>query len=167
MAKKNDNGKHPGGRPAAIDQKQLEIFKSVVNEYPYSTDAELYFMFEDKCKEEGLKDCLSYRTFQDYKSKPESYKNNIAYELIEEFSHVIKKAQIIQKNKLVKGIEEGDQGWQAKAWISERKFTDWNLKHIAEIDHTTKGESLNDISKLTTEELIKRAEAAKKIEGES
>lgn len=32
-----------------------------------------------------------------------------------------------------------------------------------EVDHTTKGESLNDISKLSTDELIKRAEATSKL----
>lgn len=38
------------------------------------------------------------------------------------------------------------------------------IKAPDKIDHTTKGESLNDVSKLSTEELLKRAGAVKTIE---
>lgn len=46
-------------------------------------------------------------------------------------------------------------------WLKNRQPNKWRDKQ--EIDHTTKGESLNDISKLSTAELLERAKAVKKL----
>lgn len=45
--------------------------------------------------------------------------------------------------------------------VNSKSGLRWADKH--EIDHTTNGESLNDVSKLTTEELVKRAEAVRQL----
>jgi hypothetical protein len=45
---------------------------------------------------------------------------------------LIKKALLIQKQNLFKKFENDDRAWQRWAWIIERKFTEWNLKHISE-----------------------------------
>ena len=49
----------------------------------------------------------------------------------------------------------------AAFWLKNRDPKRWREKQ--EIDHTTKGESFNDISKLPTSELLDRAKAAKDI----
>jgi hypothetical protein len=49
-------------------------------------------------------------------------------------------------------------------WLKNRQPKQWRDKQ--ETDITTKGESINDLSVLTTEELLKRAEAVSKLRGE-
>ena len=124
MGKSSEEGtKNKGGRPIAINEEQLQIFKDTVDKYPFSTDSELFFMFDLECEEREIKP-LSYTTFKEYKSNPDGYKTNPNYDLIRRFSAVIKKAQVLQKNELVGDIKKGESGWQAKAWIAERKFSD-------------------------------------------
>jgi GTP-sensing pleiotropic transcriptional regulator CodY len=48
-----------------------------------------------------------------------------------------KKALTIQKKSLFENLKNDDKSWQRYAWIIERKFSDWNLKHLSEVDQTT------------------------------
>jgi hypothetical protein len=67
---------------------------------------------------------------------------------------LIKKALRSEKKALMNDLKKGENQWQSRAWILERKFNEWNLKKIIESDITTKGESLNiDLSKLSYEQL--------------
>jgi len=143
-----DEAKNKGGRPIAINEQQLQIFKDTVDKYPFSTDSELFFMFGLECEEKGIKP-LSYSTFQEYKNNPTQYKNNPNYDLIRSFSGVIKKAQVLQKNELVGDIKKGESGWQAKAWITERKFSDnWASVSRSEV----KNENVNYNAEVSKEE---------------
>jgi len=146
-----DETKNKGGRPIAINEQQLQIFKDTVDKYPFSTDSELFFMFSLECEEKEIVP-LSYTTFKEYKSNPDGYKNNPNYDLIRRFSAVIKKAQVLQKNELVGDIKKGESGWQAKAWITERKFSDnWAAVSKSEV----KSENINYNTDVSEEEAKK------------
>jgi len=49
-----------------------------------------------------------------------------------------KKAITIQKKSLFESLRNDPQSWQRYAWIIERKFSEWNLKTISEVDQTIK-----------------------------
>jgi len=95
--------------------------------------------------------------------------NDYYSELIAYLSHkftsflkLINKAKKIQETKLMKfGVFD-------KLNATMTKFTlinnhDWKEKSSSELDVTSKGESLADLSKYSTEELIKRASAMNKL----
>ena len=139
-------GKSKGGRPIALTEQQLKIFSEIVDKYQYVTDEELFFMFQLECEKHEIK-ALSYRTFQEYKANPDSYKNNPNYEIVKLFSRLIKKTQVNQKNELIEDIKKGEQGWQAKAWITERKFSE-NWSAVSKV----KQENVNYNTEITKEE---------------
>ena len=58
----------------------------------------------------------------------------------ERFCTLIKKALRQQKQNLFKEFRNDSQ-WQKWAWIIERKFDEWNIKH--KVDHTTKDNPMN------------------------
>lgn len=81
------------------------------------------------------------------------------------FSELIKKATDIQETKLVK------YGCFDKLNAQMTKFTlinnhNWRDKSSIETDITSKGEKINDISLLSTNELIDRANAISKLNNE-
>ena len=73
-----------------------------------------------------------------------------------EFSHIIKRAKLVVENSYELSGGTID--------IFALKNMGWSDKQ--EVDHTTKGESLNDVSQLSTEELVDRAKAISKLKGD-
>ena len=145
------------GRPTKMTENFIKIFEKVVSNNIYCTDEELVFLVNEKLPKNSQ---IKYETFRAYKNGNRQSNNPLA----EKFVTLIKKALINEKMALLNELKEGGNGWQAKAWILERKFSEWNLKHISETDITTKGESLNDLSKMSTDELLKRANAIKTLD---
>ena len=129
------------GRPTKLTEELIEALKEVANDSIYLTDEDLIFLVNEKLPEENR---IAIQTFKDYKAGRRQQNSD----LIDEFANLIKKALTNEKINLLKKVEKGENGWQSKAWILERKFTEWNLKHISEADITSKGHSLNEISKI-------------------
>lgn len=124
------------GRPTKLTQKVIDTLKKVVEDAIYLTDKDLVFLLNEKLDK---KEKISYETFRAYKNGNRQG-NSV---LMSEFVTLIKKTLIQEKKNLLKELRNGEFGWQAKAWILERKFTEWNLKQISETDITTKGKELN------------------------
>ena len=120
-----------------------------MNNSLYYTDKDLVDELNENLKE---KDKISIDTFL-------AYKNGLRQadsDLMPYFVSLIKKALRKEKKELLNDLKKGENGWQARAWILERKFSEWNLKRISETDITTKGESINKkLDQLSDEELDK------------
>ncbi len=137
------------GRPSKID-KFIEVAKDVLfrKDLMLLTDEELLFLINEEL---GEKDKVAERTFRLWKSGDYTEKGNTG----KEFLPLIKKALLIQKQNLFKKFENDDRAWQRWAWIIERKFSEWNLKHISEnltVEVPVKAEEI-DYSKLDAETL--------------
>lgn len=137
------------GRPTKI-HKFIEVAKEVLftDSLMLLTDKELVDEINDKLEEE---DRISQRTFERWKSKDYSDKGEVG--LI--FVGLIKKALRSQKSNLYKKMVTDDRAWQRFAWIIERKFSEWNLKHISEnlnVEVPVKSEEI-DYSNLDAETL--------------
>ena len=127
------------GRPSKLKQEIIDVFKDVAeSEILYCTDEELVMLVNDQLPKESK---IDYSTFKNWKAGTQ--KDNPLYQ---EFLAVVKKALQKEKKNLLDKLQKDKQAWQRYAWILERKYTEWNLKHVQEIDHTTKGESINEIS---------------------
>lgn len=127
--------KNKGGRPSKI-----KPFIKVANEVLFSenvilfTDEELVDEINERL-EEKYRICQS--TFQKWKAgKIESD------DLGSQFLRLIKKALREQKKNLLEKYSTDDKAWTRWAWIIERKFSEWNLKHISENKNT----NTNDIT---------------------
>ena len=119
-------------RPTKI-ARFIEVAESILYEDDIMllTDEELVFMInKDLIGDEKITD----RTFQNWKS------GELKDEYSVEFFRLIKDALIMQKKSLFLKFGSDDKAWTRWAWIIERKFTEWNLKHISENknDNTTK-----------------------------
>jgi|GEM_PF-1008511 len=116
------------------------------------------------CKQVGI----SYETFTDWLDPKSPRFNSDLSERIQKAEGTGKiRIKEICENVIMKAATDNDKPiWQAAAWMLERKFPqEYGVKQ--NIDHTTKGESLNkkiDLSKLSDEELETMAELQKKIE---
>jgi len=111
---------------------------------------EVNLHLEDKSKH------ICKRSFERYKKKALSIAENDSnlpqkeHELYVSFCRLIKKALIQQKTNLFNRLLSSSSNWQRFAWIIERKFDEWNLKHKAEHEHNVKrnmSELLDDLEK--------------------
>jgi len=111
------------GRPTKLTEDLILAMIQVVTEALYWTDEELLDELNEKL--ESLKQpTISQTTFEDYKANKQQASNP----LMKHFSGLIKKALKKEKSELLKELRGGGNGWQAKAWILERKFDEWNLR---------------------------------------
>ncbi|RLD69237.1 MAG: hypothetical protein DRI95_00665 [Bacteroidetes bacterium] len=131
MEKKKKNG-----RPSKLTKELITALEKVVKNAIYLTDKDLVFMLN---LELPVNQQIKYQTFKEYKHGISQGENP----LIEEFTTLIKTALVKEKINLLEKLKKGENGWQSKAWILERKFSEWNLKTISETDITTKGKPLN------------------------
>ncbi len=132
-------------RDTLINDNIIEAFEKALleRENNYLTENELCIVVNDLLGEE---DRFSYETFKEWKAhaignskdKTTSDYNKQRYKQI---AHVIKKNLIITKKILLKKVFEGENNWQSKSWIIERKFDDWNIKRKTDI--TTKDKSVS------------------------
>jgi hypothetical protein len=71
-----------------------------------------------------------------------------------EFIECIKLALIKQKQNLGKKLQDDTTGqWTRYAWILERKFSDWNLKHVSENINKNETETVINITAGNAEQL--------------
>jgi hypothetical protein len=107
----------------------------------YLTDAELQFLVN---KELPKKDRITRQCFENWKAgKFGSQDENIG----EEFQELIQCALIEQKNNLFsKMMDTDDKNWTKIAWVLERKFSEWNLKHISENVNKNEQQTIIQIS---------------------
>lgn len=128
VVKKAKKEAKPNWRPAKV-KKFLEAMQKVLTEKLNAiimTDEELFIMANDLLEEECQ---ICYATFKNYKRT----NNKKDEELYDEFLAVYKKALVRQKKTLFDSMTKDDQQqWQKYAWIIERKFSNWNLKHVSE-----------------------------------
>lgn len=122
------------GRPSKLTPELLERLKEVVQEPAFAiyTDEDIQVALD-----------IERRTWENLvKREYVDELKNVDKEIIDDFFRIIKKARLTQKSNLHNEMRAGENGWQAKAWILERKFSDLNLKNISEV----KEESKQDIT---------------------
>ena len=116
--------KHPGGRPTKLTAEFIaaahEVIETAHNALSF-TDAELVFQINERLSSEAR---IDKRTFErwmvgDIKEDVEG----------QEFCRLIQKALNKQKTSLFQSLKTEPNQWQRWAWIIERKFAEWNLKH--------------------------------------
>jgi len=119
--------KKVGGRPSKLTEKFIDVAENVINEYILAcTDADILFLINQSLEE---KERIGETTWKRWKNGNFSTKeHHNREELGKRFMAFIKKALIIEKNNLLKEVRKGKPGWQAKAWILERKFKEYNLR---------------------------------------
>lgn len=120
------------GRPTKLTQELIDAINKVLNDKDIivMTDEELVmFLNEELPKENKISDIA----FAKWKGG-ELPEINADKKIIKKFLYVIKKALYTERFNLLKDLKKGENNWQSKAWILERKFNEWNLKHIAETD---------------------------------
>ena len=122
-------------RPTILNDKIIDAFEQVLTEGLNAfilTDEELVILVNEELLPE---DRFSYSAFKDWKAFALDKKEDTSPENLEkylELGSLIKRALIKQKQSLFKKLESEPQ-WQKYAWILERKFSEWNLKHISEV----------------------------------
>lgn len=129
--------KTKGVRPVIINDNIIKKLEEVANDKINAivlTDEELVEKTNDLLDE---KDKFSLSAWKDWKAfaigtktEEETSPSNMA--LYKRIGSVIKKALVEQKLNLFQKLQDDQTAWQRWAWIIERKFSDWNLKHISE-----------------------------------
>jgi len=103
----------------------------------FLTDSELVFIVNQELSEE---DKISNYSFRRWKAKNngEDVDGDESLDSVGlEFSTLYKSALIRQKAALFKKLTSPTESqWQRYAWIIERKFDDWNIRHKTELDAT-------------------------------
>jgi hypothetical protein len=119
--------KRLAGRPFKMQEWVSELVNILSEEdILFLSDKDLVFLVNRRLTEENQ---ISISTFEKWKSG--KYAPN--EEVGKEFVGCINLASIRQKQMLSKKMMEDNNGqWTRFAWIMERKFSDWNLKHISE-----------------------------------
>lgn len=93
----------------------------------FLTDNDLIFLVN---KELPKKDRITRQTFHNWKT---GKFGALDKEIGEQFVEMVHGAMIMQKNHLLnKLLNTDDKNWTKMAWILERRFEEWNLKHISE-----------------------------------
>jgi hypothetical protein len=140
--KENNQDRKPDGRFAEgnkiaskLSEEWLSCAEEVINQDINAiilTDEELVFEINDRVDKKYR---INQRTFERWKKK-----NKDEEELDKEFDEIgirfvvaIKKALIKQKKNLFDKFRAEPNQWQRWAWIIERKFDDWNIKHRTDI----------------------------------
>lgn len=117
------------GRPTKLTPKFLKIAEEVLNDDINAiiyTDQELRDEINDRLEPEER---ISDARWEDWKAG--KLKNPIC----QQFRGLMKKALRVQKSNLFEKFREDEKAWQKYAWIIERKFGDWNLRNVSEVQH--------------------------------
>lgn len=128
MSKEEEKNK--GGRPSKID-RFVEVAEEVILDDINAiilTDEDLVFLINEKLEEDER---ITKRTFENWKAKAKGSEE--LDEMGERFFRLYKKALVEQSMNLFKEMRKDTQ-WQRYAWIIERKFDDWNIKHKSEVE---------------------------------
>jgi len=133
-----DKIKNKGGRPSKLNEAYIKAAKEVIDEdmsMIIYTDLELMEEINDRLPEESR---ICDSTFENWKAK--AIKGQFDNDYEKEFLGLIKKALRKQKKSLMTDLSKDTKAWQRFAWILERKFTEWNLKHITDNKHQLEGD---------------------------
>jgi hypothetical protein len=115
------------GRPFKM-QTWITELKNVLEERNiiYLTDEDLIFLVNKRLPKESQ---ISKSTFEKWKAGKFAPDDETGKEFID----LIHLALINEKNTIGYKLENDTSGqWTRYAWILERKFSEWNLKHISE-----------------------------------
>lgn len=138
------------GRPTKLNKKFIDAFKKISKEaqdnfspeFIAVTDEDLLFLINEELED---KERIDIRTLDRYKAKAKKIDSvhndennndeiNEKELMIAEFCQLYKKTLIIQRQFLMKKLSDDDgKSWMRYAWMLERKFSEWNLKHISEM----------------------------------
>ncbi len=124
----NDNNGVGSGNWSKME-KWVEKLENVLNNENiiFLTDNDLIFLVN---KELPKKDRITRQTFHNWKN---GKFGALDKEIGEQFVEMVHGAMITQKNNLLdKLLNTNDKNWTKMAWILERRFEEWNLKHISE-----------------------------------
>lgn len=162
MAKKTDDKKdkpNAVGRPNKMNPflekfgESMEVTE-VAEKVIFLTDSELVFLINEELPE---KDQISQRTFERWKAANAGEKQIDAEELDEVgavFCRLYKKALIQQKAALFgKLTDKKEYAWQKWAWIIERKFDDWNIRHQIEGNHNVNQKQITIVKNYDNKEI--------------
>ncbi|TRX34955.1 hypothetical protein FNW52_12500 [Flavobacterium sp. ZT3R18] len=123
----NELEKRGAGRPFKMQYWVAELNTVLCDEdILFLTDKDLVFLVNKNLPDENK---ISESTFEKWKAG----KFHPNEEIGKEFIGMIHLALIRQKQMLAKKMMDDTTGqWTRYAWIMERKFVEWNLKHISE-----------------------------------
>ncbi|TGD80818.1 hypothetical protein [Hymenobacter wooponensis] len=135
----------PVGRPTKLTTAFLQSAQHVLFEDKATiiyTNAELLDAINESLPSDEQ---ISPRTFESWKARAMRGEEPTAGFIEDQFLQFYKKTLREQKKAIIIAFST-DMQWQRWAWILERKFTEWNLKHLSQVDHTTGREPLNQLS---------------------
>ena len=135
-------------RPTKLTNRFLKVTEEVVEGegVMFLTDEELLFLVNEELSE---KERISTSTFEKWKAGKFSECTEKQAEIGQEFLRLIKKALMKEKQELFRRMQDGDLAkdpWVKYAWILERKFKEWNLKALTEVQHSGKVDSDQNIT---------------------
>lgn len=120
------------GTPTKCNNKFIKAAEKVINQDMNAiilTDKELLILINDELE---IRDRISLSTFNNWKAG--KIKEDYNYR---KFLYLYGKALTRQKQNLFKQLgDTSQQQWQRWAWIIERKFDDWNIRHKQDISGT-------------------------------
>lgn len=124
MSKKD---KITAGRPFKMENWVAELQKILAAEdIIFLSDKDLQFLVNQNLDESER---ITDRTFENWKAG----KFHPDEEVGKQFMNCIHLALIKQKQEMSRRmLGEDDKNWTRFAWVMERKFQEWNLKHISE-----------------------------------
>lgn len=126
------------------------------------TDTELLFLINEELTIDAQ---ITEETFRHWKRKIFDNDWETLPETAKAFYSLIRKYMIIQKRELFKQMQRDPQ-WQRWAWIIERKFIDWNIRHQVDVKGIIENKkSAVDYSPEELDEEIKRLTIATKNTG--
>lgn len=124
-------------RPTKLTDHFLKVVEEVLNDDINAiifTDEELLFEINNRLEK---KEQIGKTTWKNYKTlaKDEVKKTlkKIERDKMEIFLALYKEALNKQKKNLFQQLKGDEKSWQRWAWIIERKFSEWNLRHIGEV----------------------------------
>jgi hypothetical protein len=126
--KKREQGRPPKWEKFTNMMNQVLAGNGQVGNVIIFTDAELLDMVNERLP---VEDRISITSFKRYKAGEIDDDGVLSV-----FVGCYKRALWIQKENILERLaEDVPGGWQKWAWIMERKFDDWNLRH-KEVDET-------------------------------
>lgn len=118
-----------GGRPTKLTTDFIAAAKEVMSgdlKVIIHGDLDLLFLINEKLEPANR---ISEATFKKWKNDSMEHSP-----LASEFVALYKSALLKQRDNLFEKFQCSDQ-WQKYAWILERKFDEWNLRHKQETKH--------------------------------
>ncbi len=126
-----------GGKPPKLTKTFITVLKEVLAEdedFVLLTDEKILSLVNEKLPQDKK---IGQRTFREWKTgnSPKHAPNEARA-----FRLLIKRALVKQEIALIKKMKSDDKGWQRFAWILERKFNEWNIRHKTDV--TSDGEQI-------------------------